>query len=134
CSAGSATEATSTTSESPRACRWLRPILPAPARPNLKTATALEASGFQELAIRALVAGGRAQRIVGVGQHVLLDHEPTLIATAQGVEDRLDVEVALAQPAEGLALPDLGHRQGLADDLVDHRTTRVFQVHVVDAR
>src|SRR4029077_11147039 len=58
--------------------------------------------------------------------------EPAAVAVPQSVEDRVDVEVAVTQPAECLAPPDLRHRRDLADDLVDHLPARVFQVHVVD--
>src|SRR5437868_2986829 len=94
CAAGSAMATTLTASDSEMAWRWLRPIRPAPARPNLKTATVLEAPGAQEFAVRALIASRRAERIVGVWQHVLLDHEPALVAVVpQRVENRVHVEV-----------------------------------------
>src|SRR5579872_7330592 len=117
--------------ESIRARIWLRPILPAPARPILRTGNVSEAPAGQVLAVGALV--GRRPAFT-VRQHVLLDHEPARIALLQLLEHAVDVQVALAETAERLALPDLGDRRCLAHDLLDDRALRVFQVHVVDPR
>src|SRR5690242_10152472 len=119
---GSAIAVTATSSESEIARRWLRPMRPAPSSPNLNVASS-EASLGKEAPVGPLVGG---RRPAGLRQRVLLDHDPARVRVADRVEDRVDVQVAVAETAECLALPDLRHRGGLADDLLDHGPPRVL--------
>src|SRR5207248_11321127 len=93
-SLGSAMAATSTSAEPPSARRWLRPIRPAPARPNLNADKRSEPPRGQVLTVRALV---RRRRPVWVRQHVLLDHDPSRVGVSDRLQDRVDVEISFTQ-------------------------------------
>src|SRR4029077_10355804 len=128
---GSAIAVTVTLPEPARARRWFLPILPAPASPSLSAGTRSETPGGEVFTVRPLV-GGRLT--FAIGQHILLDHEPAGVTVAHRVQDALDVEVAFAQTAKGFPAPDLRDPNRAAQALLDHRASRILQVHVIDSR
>src|SRR5689334_2655748 len=74
---GSTTPTTSICGELRSAPRCTLPIRPAPMSAR-RTGAPSETMRAQVLAVAALVGGGLVG-MVGVGQHILLDHEPALI-------------------------------------------------------
>src|SRR5438309_9039818 len=122
-SPGSAIAVTFTSVEPASARRWLRPIRPAPARPNLNAVTRSESASGEVLAIGALVRRGRP---VLFRQHVLLDNDPSRVGLLDRFEHRVDVEVACAQAAKRFPPPDFGDRRRFPHDAVHDLSARVL--------
>ena len=68
CSTGSAIAATSTVSESRMACMWLRPIRPAPAKPNRKATRTKQAAKGHKKAAAAAREGSKKADVIALLQ------------------------------------------------------------------
>src|SRR6516164_11587942 len=86
-----------------------------------------EPSRREELAVVPLLGRGPREPFGTARQDVLLDHQPAAERDpAQAVQYGIGVQVAVAQRAERLPGPDLGHRRLVGDDLSHDRQPRVL--------